>query len=233
MAKSIRIKLLFLLVVIGVGFVLCSCNDKSTIEKRAVRRCFEDYKKSIIEGRYEQTADFIDKKTLQYYNNIAEMARFADSTSISKLKIMDQIAILLTRVTANQEQIKSFNGRSIFNFFIKNDFVNKEGMLNVWIAEVEIEGNFAIGQIDSKKLKELNPNRASRKKENPFVHFYKEDGKWKMNLLSMLKLFEPLLQKALIEKKQSIPDFLFDVSEEQTGKRPNSDIWFPIVKEIK
>lgn len=230
MAKSIRNKFLLLLVFIGIGFVLCSCNDKSTLEKRAVRRCFEDYKKSIIEGRYEQTSNYLDKKTIAYYDNIAQMARIGDSNAISNLKILDQIAILLTRVSANQEQIKSFNGKSIFNFFIKNDFVNKEGMLNVWIAGVEIDGNFAIGQIDSKKLKELNPNNASRKKENPFVHFYKEDGKWKMNLLSMLKLLEPILQKALIEKEQKIPDFLFDVVEEQTGKRPSSLIWLPIEK---
>lgn len=212
-------------------FTLSSCNDNLTLEKRAVRKCFDDYRKSIIDDRFYETASFLDTRTIKYYDNIADVVRNGDSIAISKLKITDQIAILMTRVTAENELIQKFDGRSIFSFFIEHNFINKDEMLNVWIGDVEIDENFAKGQIDSENLKKITSDDAVRKKVNPYLNFYKENGKWKMNTLSIMKIAEPFFKKSIAEKGITVSEFLFSGVEEKTGIRPSSEIWKPIVNQ--
>ena len=95
--------------------------------------------------------------------------------------------------------------------------VGKNSVANNSIGEVTIDGNFAKGQFV------VNGQKA------PFyLHFYKEEQQWKMDLTSLFTVSTSAFKKMADDSGQNENEYLFDLLEIITGKKPGPGIWQPI-----
>lgn len=187
-------------------------------DKVLIKKCFENYKTTARLQQGKEALNYIDSRTISYYDTIVTLARSADSLKVSSLSFIDKLTVLLLRHRVTKEQILNMNGESLFIYYIDNGLVGKEGAVNNEVGEITIDGNFAKGQFLHKG------------KETPLdFHFYKEGGRWRFNITSMFA-FTTMFAKRTIENSGMTEDeFILLILEKSTGKLPGSTIWRPLL----
>jgi hypothetical protein len=185
-------------------------------EVKAVRASFDNYKQAILNDRGEEAVQYVDSRTLNYYGEVLEKVKHADSATVNGLALMDKVMVFSVRHRAAKEDILSFDGKGLLVYAIKSGMVGKNSVVNSSIGDVTTEGTFAKGQYVS------NGQKA------PFnFNFYKEDNAWKVDLTSIFPVTNMAFRKLVEESGQAENDFLFSILESLTGKRPGDEIWIP------
>lgn len=146
-------------------------------EEKLVRKSFENYKSAILNDQGESAVTCVDSRTIKYYNDISELVKTADSTKIETLSILDKLMVLMIRLKATKEEMLNFDGKSLLMYAIKGGMVGKNGVMDKEIGDVEIETNFAKGQLIS-----------NGKKTPIYFHFYKENEQWRIDLTSIFPM---------------------------------------------
>jgi hypothetical protein len=165
--KHAATTLLFLLVLSISAFT-----QKS--EVKAVKASFDNYKQAILNDKGEEAVQYVDSRTINYYGDVLEKVRSADSATVNRLDLLDKVMVFSVRHRATKEDILSFDGKGLLVYAIKSGMVGKNSVVNSSIGDVTVEGTFAKGQYVS------NGQKA------PFnFDFYKEDNAWKVDLTSI------------------------------------------------
>lgn len=186
-------------------------------EEQSVRASFNSYKSAILNDRGEEAINFVDSRTIKYYDDVLESAKTADSAQVESLSVWDKLMVLLIRHRTSKDDILSFDGRSVLVYVIENGMVGKNSVIDNSIGEVAIDGTFAKGRLVSKG------------QNTPLdLHFYKEDSRWKIDLTFLFKISTIALKNMIEESGQSENEFFFSLLEIATGKKPNAQIWQPI-----
>jgi len=194
-------------------FTLISCYAQKS-EEKLVRKLFEDYKTSILNDRGEEAANYVDSRTIAYYAEMLEKAKHADSAEVNTLGILDKIMVFSIRHRASREEILSFDGRGLFIYAIEEGMVGKSSVANNTIGTIEVEGDFAKGQLV------VNGKAAPY-----YFHFYKEEGSWRLNLTSFFPISELFFEKRQEDSGMPENDYIFMLLERLTGNKPGSEIW--------
>jgi hypothetical protein len=187
------------------------------VGEEQVRATFDGYKTAIANGKGEEAIRYIDSKTVMYYNHLLDLIKNADFVKLDKLPITDKILILSIRHRLSREKILSFDGRKLLAYSITSKMAGKSDVGGLNIGDVTIDGNFAKGQIEVGGIKSTY-----------YLHFYNEEGKWKMNQTSLLYMPQSILKKMAADSGKSENDFIFMLLKALTGKTPDKDIWQPI-----
>lgn len=183
-------------------------------EVARVKKTFDSYKSAILNDKGEEAAAFVDSRTINYYNHILEAAKYADSNKINTLPLTDKITILSFRHRAAKEDIMSMDGKGLFVYAIKNGMVGKNSVSNNSIGEVTVDNDFAKGQL------------VVRGKAVPmYFHFYREQDQWKLDLTSLFPIANMTFKKMIEDSGEEENDYLFNLLEILTGKRPGPEIW--------
>ena len=188
-----------------------------TKDIRQINKAFNGYKDAILNDRGEQAIKYLDPSTITYYEEMVDKITNADSVAVTQMNIMDKVFLLQVRHKASPEIIKAFDGKSLLIYAFENDLVSTEDAITTTLGEVTIDGNFAKARV----FKEYSPI-------DLYFHFYKDSGKWKFNLTSLLPTVEAALYQILEETEADEVELLKTALEEQTGKKVSNDIWHPI-----
>lgn len=189
-------------------------------DAEAVKKAFENYKSAILNDKGAEAVKFVDSRTIKYYQDVSDWVRSADSSKVENLSLLDKFMVFTVRHRSTREEQLAFNGKSLLVFAINNGMVGKNSVANNTIGEVIIEDNFARAQL------------VSRGKAAPlYFHFYKEDKQWKLDLTALFALSSTGFKKMIEESEESENDFLFNMLEMITGKRPGAEIWKPAQKD--
>ena len=185
-------------------------------EQKAVRETFKNYKSAILNDRGEEAANQVDSRTVAYYSKILNLVLNADSSEISESGILDKVCVLTIRHKAKKSDLDGLDGRSLLVYAIKEGMVGKNSVANIEVNEVEIDGTFAKGQLES------NGQKA------PFYfHFYKEEGSWKLDITSIFEIGANAFNQMIAQSGEAENDFIFTILTNLTGKKPDSSIWTP------
>ncbi len=205
-------KLLLLTVITFSAFT--TGNAQSTDQTEQVRMSFGKYKKAILNDRDEDAIKYVDSKTIDYYSDILEKTKHADSAEVNTLGILDKLMIFSIRHRTSREDILSFDGEGLFKYAIRKGMVGKSSVAKNEIGDVKIEGSSAKGQL-------IVNGQASP----VYFDFFCEDGIWKINLTSIFPLSEVAFKKMQVESGMDENEFLFNVLEIVSGKKPGYEIW--------
>ncbi|MCL2328529.1 MAG: hypothetical protein FWC39_08470 [Bacteroidetes bacterium] len=212
---TIKIKTFGILFLLIIG--QSACGQKG--EEKLVIKTFENYKAAILNDKGEDAIKFIDSRTIKYYSDMLELVKTADSTKIETLSILDKLMVFTIRHQTSQEDILSFDGKSLLIYAIESGMVGKNSVANNSIGEVTINNNFAKGQFITNKQK------------TPFYfHFYKEDNQWKIDLTSIFPVSVAAFEQVANESEMNQNEYLFLLLEMISGTKPRSEIWQPIIK---
>jgi hypothetical protein len=188
-------------------------------EVKAVTASFDNYKQAILNDKGEEAVQYVDSRTINYYGDVLEKVRSADSATVNRLDLLDKVMVFSVRHRATKEDILSFDGKGLLVYAIKSGMVGKNSVVNSSIGDVTVEGTFAKGQYVS------NGQKA------PFnFDFYKEDNAWKVDLTSIFPTTNIVFRKLVEESGQTENEFLFSILERLTGRRPGDEIWIPTQK---
>jgi hypothetical protein len=197
----------------------CGSIQAQSSEQASVKKVFETYKAAILNDQGEQALATIDSRTTKYYADIIDVIKNADSTQIEALSLMDKITVFSIRHRATKEEILFMNGNDLFIYAIKNGMVGKNSVVNNTIGTVTINGSFAKGQL----VVSGRPTPLS-------FHFYKETGQWKLDLTSLFPTANAAFEQMATESGENENDFLFNILEMLTGRRPGQEIWMKVAR---
>lgn len=183
----------------------------------AVKECYSKYKTAILNDKGEKAARYVDSNTFAYYDKILKLVKSADSISVEKLSLVDKLAVLGIRHKTPREDILKFDGKALLIYSVNNGGAGKNGVTNTSLGDVTVDGDFAKGEV-------LNKG----KKTSTFMHFYKQDNNWKIDLTALFPLTNVAFKKVIKESGESENDFIFILLESLTGKKPGLEIWQPV-----
>jgi len=186
-------------------------------EEELVRKSFENYKKAILNDNGDEAVKYVDSRTIKYYSEILELVKTADSTKVETLSILDKVMVFSVRHRTSREDILSFDGKSLLVYAIKSGMVGKNSVSNNSIGDVTINNDFSKGQFI-----------ANGQKAPFYLHFYKEDEQWKIDLTSLFTVSEMALKKMIEETGQNENEFIFSLLKMITGKKTDHEIWKPM-----
>lgn len=192
-------------------------------EESAIRSCFENYKAAILTDNGTAVLSYVDSRTMRYYSDLAIKVRTMDSVKLVNESILDKFSILRIRQTATKEEIRAFDGKGVLAYAINKGMVGKNSVSsNVKMGKVDIEGDFAKGQL------------VANGEASPFYfHFYKESEKWLFDLTSIFSTGNMALKKMIEESGKDENVFIMELLSMMGGNAGNS-IWHaPIVETVK
>ena len=186
-------------------------------EEKRVKESFDNYKTAILSDKGYEAVKYVDNRTINYYNDILELVKTADSSKIETLSILDKLMVFSIRHRTSKEDILSFDGKSLLVFAIKGGMVGKNSVANNTIGGVTIDKDFAKGQL-----------LVNGEKTSFYFHFYKEYGQWKIDLTSLFPVSIMAFKTMAENSGQDQNEYLFSLLEMITGKKTGTEIWDPI-----
>ncbi len=206
-------RLLLVVVLCLLVSAVCHADD----ETKAVQECFAGYKSAIMEDRGGEAVQYVDSRTIGYYDMILRLTKTADSAAMDTLSLLDKLMVLSIRHRLTREEITATDGRGLLVYAIQKGMIGKGSVASNDIGTITVEDTFARAQLV-----------ADGKRAPYHFHFYKEDGQWKIDLTALF----PLAATAFSQMAQTsgLPDneFLIDILGRLTGVSPSSDIWEPV-----
>lgn len=199
-------------------FIITSCSSSTEHDEKKIRDLFEEYRFSLIDKDGKAVVKCVDKKTVAYYDHLAELIRTADSTTVSDQTILDKVCILSTRHRATKEQISTFDGRSLLEFVVEIELIDSAGAANLDIGMISVRGDSARGQIvhDGQGL------------TNSFL-YYKEHGRWKIDLTSLFPSTEKTMSDAITGIEGKSEDQVINMLVQEASKKPIvGSLWNPV-----
>ncbi len=201
-------------------FLLLLPATKSLAQKsdaELIKQCFNQYKDAILNDKGEEAIQYVDDKTIKYYEGILGLTKNADSTQLENTGLLDKFIVLAVRHRVDREKILSFDGEGLLVYAIENGMVGKNGVVGTSLGEVTVFKEFAKAQII-----------ANGETAPYYFHFYKNRGDWKLNLTSLFSLATAAFKNIIAESGKSDNDFFFQILEMMNGKKVSNKIWKPI-----
>ncbi|WP_207420243.1 hypothetical protein [Desertivirga brevis] len=185
--------------------------------QQLVKASFDNYKKAILTDNAKAALAEVDSRTKKYYQELLVKTKMLDSVGVNKLPVVDKFTVLVIRHKLSKEEILRMQGTDLFLYAIESGMVGKSSVSDNSIGNVTIAGDFAKGQLVSKG------------KAVPFfIHFYKEDSKWRFNLTSLFPLANMSFKKLVEDSGKTQNEFLFYMMELMTGAKPEASVWRPV-----
>ncbi|TDQ06691.1 hypothetical protein [Pedobacter metabolipauper] len=191
-----------------------------TNEVKGVVKAFEDYKYAILNDKGAEAADLIDSHTINYYQEMIDLVKKGDSSTVDRLPVIDKMTVFYLRHITKKEDLLKMDGKRLFIYSIDLGMISKSSVAGTTIGKVTVEKDFAKGMF------------LFDGKESPYYsHFYKEKGMWKVNLTAMYPFSNEEMKKAIVESGIAENEYLFKVLESMSGKKPGKEIWEKLLQE--
>jgi len=198
--------------------IFISVTSYSQSDKELVLKSFASYKNAILTDKGELAANFVDSRTMNYYSNIIKKVKMADSLEVDSMGIIDKLTVLSMRHRVPKDNLLNFDGKDLFIYAIDNGMVGKNSVVNAELGEVTTNGDF------SKAEFVVNGQKTSF-----YFHFYREDKVWKIDITHLFSLGTMSFKKMIEDSGENENDFMINILEILTGKKPTKNIWKPII----
>ena len=202
-----------LMVVILSPFVFSKSEDE-------VIECFEKYKTAVTGNKGEEAVQYVDTKTVDFYQDILDSILYADKETIIKESLANKFMILLIRSSVPLESLKEMDGKSLLALLINKGLAGADLVIDNSIKNVTLDENFATA--DCWK----NDKDTGQKH-----HFYYEDQQWKLNFTPMIEWSNTnMKQYAEYSGYDDEEEFALYMIKNMTGREVSEDIFKPLLK---
>ena len=198
--------------------LLTACADSGPeADVTAIRSCYDAYFSALRDGRGNDAADLVDSNTLAHYGRILELARTADSATVSSLDAMDKLSVLAMRMNHSAEDLRTMDAKGAKARSISDGLMGNEQPEGLSLGTVEVDGDKATAPLKVHGF----PTPAK-------FTFRKEDGGWRIDITSMFDLSRMGMQQMVSGSGKDGNVYLVELLEESSGKPVPANIWNPI-----
>ncbi len=208
MKRSVRLLLL------PVLFVACSDNGPED-DVAEIRACYDNYFAALKAGQGDKAAELVDNNTLAHFDRMLELARSADSTTVSTLDAMDKLTVLSMRMQIPVEELRDMDARTALARSVSDGMMANEGPEGLTLGTVTVEGDKATAPLKMYGF----PTPAT-------FSFQRQDGSWRIDLTSLFELSRQAFGQLGGDGTDGNA-MLLELLEENTGSAVPEGIWNP------
>lgn len=193
-----------------------ACSDKGPEQDvEEIRACYDSYFESLKAGDGDKAAELVDSNTLKHFDRMLELARTADSATVSGLDAMDKLTVLSMRSQIPAEQLRGLDARAALARSVSDGMMANEGPEGLSLGTVTVDGDKA-----SAPLKMYGfPTPAN-------FSFQREDGTWRIDLTSLFDLSRKAFEQMGGDGTEGNAA-LIKLLEDNTGTTVPGTIWHP------
>ncbi len=206
-----------LLVIFLMQFTIACQNQKP--DKEQIRDACNRYITAVAGNLGTESIKYIDSNTVNYYGQMIPLILRADSIIVSRLRLDQQLLVLVVRQTMPLNKIKELNGAKLFEYLVQIAMCESGKGLDKYYFDIHVEkkNHGYIQLVDSNNV--------------PGVKFYfnREFGQWKIDIPSITSLITKSMWRKLIEESgKTEKEFVQQVVELSTGTPLNDSTWHPL-----
>jgi hypothetical protein len=187
-------------------------------DKAAIGALVSEHKKAIYARDGDKAAALVAEPTIVYFESVRKDALAAPEADLRKKPLVDRLMILIIRARVDVERLRQGDGKSLFAYAVKEGMVGEEAR-TLEPGDVEVEGDMAKVGV-----------RMGAQTLPPEVGFraYREQGAWKLHLMSVMKLAGPALEQQLKGIDPDPDAAMIKVLETLLGRKVGAEIWQPL-----
>jgi hypothetical protein len=182
-----------------------------------VQQSFQVYKAAIIAADGDTAAGVVTQASRDYFRKLAVDALTLDRDGLHEIHLTDRLYALLLRHNLDADKLKSMSGGEVVSYAVDEGWIGREGANQLQLGNYQVEGDHASGTL-------LQPNGQASSFKMDFV---KEDGRWFLDLVALMKLTRVAFEYAVQQAGVSEDEFVILMLEQGTGRKPGPDIWSP------
>jgi len=203
------------------SLVLSGCAEGTSLDEAvAVRASYEGYKQAILDQDGKEAVAFVDKKTLDYYRKMLDLALRGDRETVRALSTIDKLMVLSIRHRIPSEYAEQMTAESLFVHAVDEGWIGKQWVINNELEDIAVSGTSATGV------------HISAGKETPLKRvFQKEDDRWRVNLTCCMPVTDQEMKKMITQSGLSEHEFLAKIVESVSGREVVDTVWEPVIKE--
>ena len=198
-------------------FLFVACSDSGPKDDVAdIRACFDNYFAALKAGDGNMAASLVDNNTLKHFDHMLELARSADSATVSGLDAMDQMTVLSMRMQVPAEELRSLDARDAVARSVSKGMMADGGPEGLGLGDVTVEGDKASAPL--KMYGFPTPAKFS---------FQREEGQWHIDLTSLFDLSRQAFGQMASGGEEGNA-MLMQMLEENTGMAVPASVWHPV-----
>lgn len=187
-------------------------------DRAAVDKAFEAYRTAILASDGAAALDAVDATTVAYYQEMLSLALEADSATVARRPMLDQLMVLAMRVRVPVDSLRAMDGASAFVYGVDQGWIGRESVQRLDLGGVMVTGDRATASVRSGET-------AVSKLRFGFV---REAGRWRFDLTSFLGAMSSML--AILAEEQGMTEavLLSTLLEAAIEAPVPSDAWMPV-----
>lgn len=199
--------------------VVSLCQAQEANDSIEITKVFSDFKIAVIHGKGKEAMKFLDKKSIEHYEELFDIVIYGDSITVDKLNLPDKLIVLKSRKVIPSKKIALMDNNS-FPFFLLNSGWIGYGMTNGFsVGDITINGETAKTQI---------------LRDNNFIDFYysfiKEDNQWKFDIISLIAPETYINNNTIKQTGMGEKEFI-RINLSLMPGNGNINIWKPIIQD--
>lgn len=185
-------------------------------EVSAVRSAYDEFKESTLSSKGAISAGRVTKATLEYYDEIRRAALTTTRENLQRMSLDKQILVLRMRMSLSHSDLKKMSGKDLFAYAVDQGWIANKRAREEDITDIKVTGNRAQAH-----------GTISGQTTNQLVHFIKEDGAWKYDMIQVLNGIGPLFDDLHRQSGLGKEMFVSRIIENVTGRKPTDVDWNP------
>ena len=197
-----------------LSFIACPAQAG---DAKAVHAAFAQFSKVLVAGDGPKVVEALDRASLAYYARVRDLSLNATAAQVKNLSLIDELMVLRLRHDVGFEGLSKVDGRGLVVMAVEKGWISRASIQRIVLGEVTITKDKA--EAVAMTGDELTSLR---------LHFSRENGKWKFNIVHLTKVGEQGLKDLLKKTGQPRHAFLLSIIEQVSGRAPAEKIFDPL-----
>ncbi|MCB1036767.1 MAG: hypothetical protein KDD47_23275 [Acidobacteria bacterium] len=183
-----------------------------------IQTVFGAYKAAIIENNGQEALKLVSRNTIEYFERTRDLALYGQPAEIQEHTLTDRLQIAHFRVRIPVETLKNFSAEQLFVYTAEHGWLGGNSISPVSLGELSLDGDSA----EAGALVNGQPV--------PFkVHFHREDGAWKLDLVALLAVGDSALHQRAEQSAITGDDLILRILSGATGSEVTDSVWQPLL----
>jgi hypothetical protein len=181
-----------------------------------IKKTLVDYSVALKNLKGKKAASLVDSATIAFYDNLRMLSLYATQEELATHSLLDRLTILSIRIAMSANDLEKMEGKVFFARMIDNGLGSN--IFSDYLASIQVDGNTAMGYLES-----------IEDRDSPHFVFNKENGQWKINLVSHLPIINMLLVSIQSGSGRNENDFMLFRLKQPNGEKADNSIWEPLL----
>ncbi|HEX8299110.1 MAG TPA: hypothetical protein VF594_08110 [Rubricoccaceae bacterium] len=177
-------------------------------------KAFEAYRTALLAEDGHAVVGLVDSGTLAYYGQGVEWALDADSADVAAMRLIDRLMVFSLRHRVPADTVRAFDGASSLSYAVRKGWIGAGSVQRLQIVRTEATGPTGFATFDERGQIRMG--------------FTREEGRWKVDLTSMLPLANLAFHQVAVDAGQTDDEMLFQILGSLTTRQPDRRIWQPL-----